>query len=73
MKIGNFEIGFLNIFLVFVPVAFVLYYTHADASWIFITSGLAIIPLAGLLGEATEHLSEHVGPGIGGLLTIQIN
>jgi Ca2+/H+ antiporter len=35
---------------------------------VFIASGLAIIPLAGLLGETTEHLADHVGPGIGGLL-----
>ena len=39
-----------------------------EASWIFVVSGLAIIPLAGILGEATEHLAEHVGPGVGGLL-----
>ena len=31
-------------------------------------SGLAIIPLAGLMGEATEQLAERLGPGIGGLL-----
>ena len=34
----------------------------------FITSCLAILPLAGLMGEATEHISHHTGPGIGGLL-----
>jgi Ca2+:H+ antiporter len=68
VKIGKLEIGFLNLFLVFVPIAFVLEFTHADGTLLFIVSGLAIIPLAGLLGEATEHLSGHVGPGIGGLL-----
>ncbi len=68
MKIGSFEVGLLNIFLVFVPIAFVLEFAHANGTLIFVVSGLAIIPLAGLLGEATEHLSEHVGPGIGGLL-----
>ena len=68
MKIGKFEVSILNLFLIFVPIAFVLHYTHADGTWIFIVSGIAIIPLAGLLGEATEHLSEHVGPGVGGLL-----
>ena len=31
-------------------------------------SCLAILPLAGLMGEATEHLTHHTGPGIGGLL-----
>ena len=59
----------LNLLLVFVPIAIVLeYIVHARPEWIFITACLAIIPLAGLMGKATEHLSEHVGEGIGGLL-----
>ena len=68
MKIGKYEVSILYILLVFVPIAFVLHFIHADGTWIFIVSGLAIIPLAGILGEATEHLAEHVGPGVGGLL-----
>jgi Ca2+:H+ antiporter len=68
MKIGKLEVSFLNLLLIFVPITFALELAHAGASWIFIASGLAIIPLAGILGEATEHLAEHVGPGIGGLL-----
>ena len=68
MKIGKYEVSILNLFLVLVPVAFILHFTHADPVWIFVVSGVAIIPLAGLLGESTEHLAEHVGPGIGGLL-----
>jgi len=59
----------LNLLLIFVPIAIALeYVVHARAEWIFITSCLAIIPLAGLMGKATEHLAEHVGEGIGGLL-----
>jgi Ca2+:H+ antiporter len=38
------------------------------ASAIFIVSVLAIIPLAGQIGRATEDLSERLGGGIGGLL-----
>ena len=34
----------------------------------FVLSGLALIPLAWLIGEATEHAAEHTGPGIGGFL-----
>jgi len=68
MKIGKFKVSILNAFLVFVPIAAFLHFTHAEASWVFVASGIAIIPLAGILGEATEHLAEHVGPGIGGLL-----
>jgi Ca2+:H+ antiporter len=59
----------LNVLLIFVPIAIVLeYVVHARPEWIFVSSCLAIIPLAGLMGKATEHLAEHVGEGIGGLL-----
>ena len=34
----------------------------------FALAALALIPLAWLIGEATEHASEHTGPGIGGFL-----
>jgi Ca2+:H+ antiporter len=35
---------------------------------IFFTSGLALVPLAGAIGHATEELAGHLGGGIGGLL-----
>ncbi|MGH3135385.1 MAG: calcium/proton exchanger [Gaiellaceae bacterium] len=34
----------------------------------FVLSAIALIPLAWLIGEATEHAAEHTGPGIGGFL-----
>jgi Ca2+:H+ antiporter len=34
----------------------------------FILSALAMIPLAGILGDATEDLAAHAGPRVGGLL-----
>lgn len=58
----------MNVLLIFVPVAAVLHYTHAEPFLTFIASGLAIIPLAGWMGRATEALSERLGAGIGGLL-----
>lgn len=59
----------LNLLLVFVPIAIVLeYFVHPSATWIFVTSALAIVPLAGLMGKATEHLAAKLGEGIGGLL-----
>ncbi|MBO0862729.1 MAG: calcium/proton exchanger [Chloracidobacterium sp.] len=58
----------LNSLLVFAPISVILKYTHANSIAIFAASGLAIIPLAGLMGRATEHLSEKVGAGLGGLL-----
>ena len=54
--------------LVFVPIAVVLEIMHAEPLAIFIVSGLAILPLAGLIGHATEDLAIRTGPQIGGLL-----
>lgn len=68
MRVASFEVEPLMLMLVFVPVSAVLEWMHADPAWIFAISGLAIIPLAGLMGKATEHLAEHMGAGIGGLL-----
>lgn len=68
MKIGNFDVRPLNLLLIFVPVSLVLELQHASPVLIFLSSCLAIIPLAGLMGEATEGLAERSGPGIGGLL-----
>src|SRR5215831_15655201 len=58
----------LNSLLVFVPIAVILEFMHANPIAIFAASGLAIIPLAGWMGRATEHLSERLGAGLGGLL-----
>lgn len=59
----------LLLLLVFVPVALLLdYVVHAGALWIFLTSSLAIIPLAALMGQATEALAVRLGEGVGGLL-----
>lgn len=54
--------------LIFIPISIVLELQHASKTWIFITSALSILPLAGLMGKATEHLASKVGEGIGGLL-----
>ena len=60
----------LDWLLVFVPVAIALRFVPALANptALFIVSCLAIIPLAGWMGRATEHLAEHLGQGVGGLL-----
>jgi Ca2+:H+ antiporter len=68
MKIGRFEVEPLLLLLIFVPIAIVLEFAHANPVWIFVASSLAIIPLAGLMGRATEHLAERLGAGLGGLL-----
>src|SRR3972149_4999922 len=68
MQTGRFNVNPLNLLLIFVPVSIVLEVLHADHVWIFATSAIAIIPLAGLMGKATEHLSHSLGAGPGGLL-----
>jgi Ca2+:H+ antiporter len=35
---------------------------------LFVLASLALVPLAWLIGEATEHAAHHTGPGIGGFL-----
>jgi Ca2+:H+ antiporter len=42
--------------------------TGAGDVALFVLAAAALIPLAWLIGEATEHAAEHTGPGIGGFL-----
>lgn len=65
---SGFRLEPLHALLLAVPVASVLHFLHVNELWLFLVSGLAIIPLAGLMGRATENLAETLGAGIGGLL-----
>ncbi len=60
----------LDWLLVFVPVAIALRYVPAwsNGTALFLVSALAIIPIAGWMGHATEQLAHRMGEGIGGLL-----
>ncbi|MEK6234844.1 MAG: hypothetical protein N2C14_09040, partial [Planctomycetales bacterium] len=60
-----------------VPIAGVLKFMQPPADqamesslplWLFVVACVAVIPLAGLMGRATENLAETMGPSIGGLL-----
>ncbi len=54
-----------------IPIALILeFIVHADATILFVTSTLGVIPTAALMGRATEELAERSGPGIGGLLNV---
>lgn len=59
---------FLKFFLIFIPISIILELFKADAVLNFVFSSLAIIPLAGLMGEATEQISVYSGPKMGGFL-----
>jgi len=55
--------------LILVPIALLLeFVVHPGATTIFVVSALALVPLAAVLGKATEELAIHTGPRIGGLL-----
>jgi Ca2+:H+ antiporter len=58
----------LQLLLVFVPAAVIAEALHAPAVVVFACAALAIVPLAGLMGQATERIAERLGAGIGGLL-----
>lgn len=58
----------LRYLLIFVPVAFVAEFVLHNPLLIFTSSCIALVPLAGFLGEATEELAIHTGPKVGGLL-----
>lgn len=50
------------------PASIVAYYMHQPPILVFVLACLGVLPLAGFMGEATEHLSARSGPTIGGLL-----
>ena len=51
------------------PVVVLVHYLfHPTETLEFVLAAAALIPLAWLIGEATEHAAEHTGAGIGGFL-----
>ncbi len=58
----------LNWLLLFIPVSGYLALTRSPAMWVFVTAALALVPLAGLIGKATEEVADYLGPHAGGLL-----
>ena len=56
------------ILLLAVPASMVLNAQHASPLLIFGAACLGVLPLAGLMGRATEQIAERTGPTIGGLL-----
>jgi Ca2+:H+ antiporter len=51
------------------PVTIVVDYAfHVDDTVLFVLAAVSLVPLAWLIGEATEHAAQHTGPGVGGFL-----
>jgi Ca2+:H+ antiporter len=60
---------FLFASLALAPLAIALHYlADLGETTEFVLAAAALVPLAWLIGEATEHAAEHTGPGIGGFL-----
>jgi len=59
-----------NVLLVFVPVGVAVHFAHAPAGVVFAMNAIAIVPLAGLLGRATETVAAGFGDAIGALMNV---
>jgi Ca2+:H+ antiporter len=62
----------VNLLLVFLPIALIGRASGWSDIVVFITSALAIIPLAGLIGHSTEALAVKLGSTIGGLINVTL-
>lgn len=58
----------LSLLLLAVPLSAVAWWQGMAPTLVFVTSAVAVLPLAMLMGEATSHLAERSGPSVGGLL-----
>ncbi len=56
------------VLLIFVPISLIAHFGEWGELTVFITAGLAILPLAGWMGKATEEIAVVLGPLVGGLL-----
>ncbi len=56
------------VLLLFIPVSLAAHYLEWGELAVFVTAGLAILPLAAWMGAATEEIAVVVGPVLGGLL-----
>jgi Ca2+:H+ antiporter len=54
--------------LALAPVTFVADFAHLGHTPLFLLAAASLVPLAWLIGEATEHAASHTGSGVGGFL-----
>jgi Ca2+:H+ antiporter len=66
--LGLIKSAALYLLLIFAPTAVALELVHVDNFLVFVFAAIALIPFAKLIGDSTEHLSEHYGPTLGSLL-----
>jgi Ca2+:H+ antiporter len=60
--------SWVNLLLLAAPVSWLLAWRRPESMFVFLTAGLSLVPAAGIIGAATEHLSRRSGPTLGGFL-----
>lgn len=60
----------IYLLLVFTPIAVCLEFLHVGYVILFVVTAIALIPLAKLIGDATEHLATHYGSTLGSLINV---
>jgi Ca2+:H+ antiporter len=58
----------LNVLLLAAPISLWLRWQYGISIWVFATAAVSLVPAAGLIGVATEHLARRAGPTLGGFL-----
>jgi Ca2+:H+ antiporter len=58
----------LNVLLIAAPISVWIRWKTGVSIWVFLTAAISLIPAAGLIGVATEHLARRAGPTLGGFL-----
>jgi len=60
--------SWLNVLVIAAPISWWMAWRGDTSLWLFVTAAVALIPAAGLIGEATEELANRSGPTLGGFL-----
>jgi Ca2+:H+ antiporter len=60
--------SWLNLLLLAAPLSWLLAWRTPGSMVVFLVSALSLIPAAGVIGTATEHLARRAGPTLGGFL-----
>src|SRR5437868_6701294 len=58
----------LGLLLLAIPGTIAAHYMHLSPMVVMGLACVGIVPVARLMGQATEHMSHHVGPTAGGLM-----
>lgn len=60
--------SWLNLLLLAAPLSLFLRWQYGVSMWVFAAAAVGLIPAAGMIGTATEHLARRAGPTLGGFL-----